>query len=212
MKSDVRRKDKELRKKKTGNNKEEVNYKGAEGGEPGSKLSLIWIFPRLCFRKIQNLFDQSSFDISFSLWFIIVLPHWYIQTILWLHNFFYNCTSKYKKRRKFAEASVGSRKLAEISAPSRGKWILLMKSAKESKLVSIWQIFVWGIDEWFKFKTESFHLIWSSRNAFGNNHYFKIQISHFLAIFQLTFFPRGIPQSRLRLSSWWVEIVLFSRI
>ena len=41
MKSDVRRKDKELRKKKTGNNKEEVNYKGAERGEPGSKLSLI---------------------------------------------------------------------------------------------------------------------------------------------------------------------------
>ena len=42
MKSDVRRKDKELRKKKkTGNNKEEANYKGAEGGEPGSKLILI---------------------------------------------------------------------------------------------------------------------------------------------------------------------------
>ena len=67
MKSDVRRKDKELRKKKTGNNKEEANYKGAEGGEPGSKLILIWIFPRLCARKIQNLFNQSSFDISFSL-------------------------------------------------------------------------------------------------------------------------------------------------
>ena len=40
MKSDVRRKDKELRKKKTGN-KEEANYKGAERGEPGSKLILI---------------------------------------------------------------------------------------------------------------------------------------------------------------------------
>ena len=55
------------KKKKTGNNKEEANYKGAEGGEPGSKLILIWIFPRLCPRKIQNLFNQSSFDISFSL-------------------------------------------------------------------------------------------------------------------------------------------------
>ena len=54
-------------KKKTGNNKEEANYKGAEGREPGSKLILIWIFPRLCPRKIQNLFNQSSFDISFSL-------------------------------------------------------------------------------------------------------------------------------------------------
>ena len=43
--SDVRRKDKELRKKKkTDNNKEEANYKGAEEGEPGSRLILIWIF------------------------------------------------------------------------------------------------------------------------------------------------------------------------
>ena len=41
--SDVRRKDKELRKKKkkADNNKEEANYKGAEEGEPGSRLILI---------------------------------------------------------------------------------------------------------------------------------------------------------------------------
>ena len=56
-----------LEKKKTGNNKHQANYKGAEGGEPGSKLILKWIFPRLCPRKIQNLFNQSSFDSSFSL-------------------------------------------------------------------------------------------------------------------------------------------------
>ena len=39
--------------------------------------------------------------------------------------------------RKFAktETSVGSRKVAEFSAPSRCKWTFLVKSAEESKLV-----------------------------------------------------------------------------
>ena len=202
MKSDVRRKDKELRKKRLATTKKKRTTKELKEENPEVSWFLYEFFRDYVPEKFKTCLINHH----------LILASVY-NSLFFYHNDLFKQYSDFiisfiivhqntKKHRKIAEASVGSRKLAEISAPSRGKWILLMKSAKESKLVSIWQIFVWGIDEWFKFKTESFHLIWSSRNSFGNNHYIKIQISHFLAIFQLTFFPRGIPQIRLRLSSW----------
>ena len=55
MKSDVRRKDKELQKKKTGNNKEEANYKGAEGGEPGTEVDSYMNFSETMSQKNSKL-------------------------------------------------------------------------------------------------------------------------------------------------------------
>ena len=57
------------------------------------------------------------------------------------------------------------------------------------------------IEGWFKSTTGPFHVNWSSRNAFENQH-FKIEISHFAATFQLTFSLCGITQNWLRLSLW----------
>ena len=159
MKSDVRRKDKELRKKRLATTKKKRNTKELKEEIPEVSWFLYEFFRDYVPEKFKTCLINRH----------LILASVY-NSLLFYHNDIFKQYSDYiisfiivhqniKKHRKFAKASVGSRKLAEISAPSRGKWILLMKSAKESKLVSIWQIFVWGIDEWFKFKTEPFHLI-----------------------------------------------------
>ena len=108
-------------KKKTGNDKEEANYKGAEGESPEVSWFLYEFFRDYVPEKFKTCLINGHLILASV-----------CNSLLFYHNDIFKQYSDYiisfiivhqniKKHRKFAKASVGSRKLAEISAPSRGK-------------------------------------------------------------------------------------------
>ena len=69
--------------------------------------------------------------------------------------------------------------------------LTLEKRKRRQAPINLLKIFIGRIEEWFKSKTEPFHLIWSSRDAFLNHQYFELEILHFVVNFD-QHFPHAV--------------------
>ena len=98
--------------------------------------------------------------------------------------FLYSDLLLYSSKFAKTETSVGSSKMAEISAPSCLGHLKFAHEKSKRKQAHINLINLYRRDgELFKSKTGLFHIIWSSRKAFENHQYFKIQMLHFVTNF-----------------------------
>ena len=111
-----------------------------------------------------------------------------------------------------------SRKFAKIvrdanRAEYQHNWELRPWKLRKQICCSSFWVFVWEVvGKLFWPKTRIFHLILNLRCMFKNHQYLMVLKSNFGALFQDTFFLCGIAPNHLRLVSWLVEMLFFSRI